>query len=573
MDRAIPGLDERDLRGHMMWLRRLAARLVGPASADDAVQETLLAAVEHPPSLDRDLRPWLARVLANFAHDARRSDVRRRGREADAIQNGVDAPPIADELVERHEAAQVVAGLVSRLREPHRTLVLLRFAEGVAPVDIARRRGLPEGTVRRQLKEAVDQLRAGVAAHYRDDRRDWRLALAPLADVSPDGGVSVWKGVLWMTPKTKIGLAAAAALLLVLLFVVARRTSSDTLGAAPTAVLAAGEQDAGDHARTTSTGRPVIAAAPPPPPQFAAPVAVADPPDCEKQLAGLRAVASARADVSPAVFEAAKPSLATERAAAPIVDRVLESVPGNRPAYHLECRVSICRVGVVTDGEAINAPPAWLRALERNPAFGRVRGENRGARLLSTQTRDALTGRPVVQHWLYFTMPVVAGEEHPLETRAEAERCGERLAALQRALEDERTVETRRRDEESARRRRFATTPTNVELTRRVTDALAPLLAANGDGGGTWDCRGSEDCLWKGPARLVRGIGPRQMGQALAARGGSGEKVIVLIEQDTDDPAAEIEMRVRLLPARGAGPGADVQREHLEDGPPRSPQP
>src|SRR3990170_692077 len=106
MDTASTGLGERDLRAHMMWLRRLAARLVSPTSADDAVQETLLAAVEHPPSLDRDVRPWLARVLANFAHDARRSDVRRRGREAAAIQIGVDGAPTADELLERHEAAQ-----------------------------------------------------------------------------------------------------------------------------------------------------------------------------------------------------------------------------------------------------------------------------------------------------------------------------------------------------------------------------------------------------------------------------------------------------------------------------------
>ena len=214
MHTAITGLGERDLRAHMTWLRRLAARLVSPSSADDAVQATLLAAVEHTPSLDRDLRPWLARVLANFAHDARRSEGRRQTREAAAIQNDVGAAPAADQLLERHEAARVVAGLVSRLREPHRTLVLLRFAEGVAPVDIARRRGLAEGTVRRQLKEAVDQLRAGVTAHYGDGRRDWRMALAPLAGMSPGRVVRPWEEVLWMTAKTKIGLAVAAVLLL-----------------------------------------------------------------------------------------------------------------------------------------------------------------------------------------------------------------------------------------------------------------------------------------------------------------------------------------------------------------------
>ncbi|HEY0712828.1 MAG TPA: sigma-70 family RNA polymerase sigma factor, partial [Polyangia bacterium] len=469
MDR-VTSLGDDELRAHMMWLRRLAARLVSPAGADDAVQATLLAAVEHPPSLDRDLRPWLARVLANFAHDARRSETRRRVREAAVMELGAADAATADQLLERHESAQVIARLVSRLREPHRTLVLLRYAEGIAPVDIARSRGLPEGTVRRQLTEAVDQLRAGVAEHYGADRRDWRRALVPLVGVGPLGTGKPWKGALWMTVKTKTGLAAAAVVVLVLLASWTRGRATDEPAAAANGPVANDRRAAADNAaRDTraqgmpaSTGLPSAGA---PPPQFAA-VAVTDPPDCEKKLGSLRTVASARGDVSPETFAIAKPSPATDQMARPLIDGILASVP-EKPAFQLECRVSVCRVAAVIDGESVDVPPAWLRAIEQSPAFGRVRGENRGARVMSTRTRDALTGNAVVQHLVYFTMPVVAGEEHPLETRADAATCGERLIALERALDDERARLSRIQAEDSARRRRFETTPTNVELTRR----------------------------------------------------------------------------------------------------------
>jgi DNA-directed RNA polymerase specialized sigma24 family protein len=57
-------------------------RLVrGEAHAEDAAQDTLVAALEHPPALDRDVRPWLGRVLTNFTRAWRRSEGRRRLRD------------------------------------------------------------------------------------------------------------------------------------------------------------------------------------------------------------------------------------------------------------------------------------------------------------------------------------------------------------------------------------------------------------------------------------------------------------------------------------------------------------
>ncbi len=54
-----------ELSAKSTWLRRLARSLVGSDAADDAVQETMVAALRNPPSLDRPVRPWLATVLQN----------------------------------------------------------------------------------------------------------------------------------------------------------------------------------------------------------------------------------------------------------------------------------------------------------------------------------------------------------------------------------------------------------------------------------------------------------------------------------------------------------------------------
>src|SRR5262245_34481767 len=72
-----------ELLGQSLWLRRLAASLVaGEAAAEDLTQEIWVAALRHPPAPDRPLRPWLTRVARNLASRFRRSEARRRMREA-----------------------------------------------------------------------------------------------------------------------------------------------------------------------------------------------------------------------------------------------------------------------------------------------------------------------------------------------------------------------------------------------------------------------------------------------------------------------------------------------------------
>jgi len=166
---------------HASWLRRLAASLVGDRSvADDLVQDTWAAALRSPPPADRPLRPWLARVVRNAARFRWRSEANRAAREA-ATATADAAAPSSDELLARLELQQLVARLVGELDEPFRTTILLRYAEGLEPTQNARKLGVPPGTVRWRVKEALERLRRGLDDEHGGDRKRWLLALAPIA--------------------------------------------------------------------------------------------------------------------------------------------------------------------------------------------------------------------------------------------------------------------------------------------------------------------------------------------------------------------------------------------------------
>ena len=161
-----------------------------------------MAVLRHPPDPARPARPWLATVLR---HLLRRQDRERRRREArerevTALTPTAVAPP--SEGLERLELQHLLAGLVLELEEPFRSTVVQRYLEGQTGAQIAREAGVPEGTVRWRLNEALKRLRRGMDQRT---RASWpSIVLA--------GG----KGIT-MKVTTKSGLAAAIALLLVLL--------------------------------------------------------------------------------------------------------------------------------------------------------------------------------------------------------------------------------------------------------------------------------------------------------------------------------------------------------------------
>src|SRR6185503_575510 len=66
------------LLSESQWLNALARRLCADADgADDLVQDTWVAALEHPPEGGRPLRGWLATVLRSKLGNRARSESRR----------------------------------------------------------------------------------------------------------------------------------------------------------------------------------------------------------------------------------------------------------------------------------------------------------------------------------------------------------------------------------------------------------------------------------------------------------------------------------------------------------------
>lgn len=184
-------VDPSELLAHAAWLGQLARTLVRD-DADDLVQETWVAALRRPPDTDAgSVRPWLRTVLTNVARLRWRSNAHRSAREQVAVTLGDEEMPSTQQLLERHELQQLLARMVGELDEPFRSTILLRFAEGLTPTQIARRLAIPAGTVRWRLKEALARLRAQLDALHRGDRRVWLAAFAPLAAPRPSAASPV----------------------------------------------------------------------------------------------------------------------------------------------------------------------------------------------------------------------------------------------------------------------------------------------------------------------------------------------------------------------------------------------
>ncbi|MEO8844823.1 MAG: sigma-70 family RNA polymerase sigma factor [Kofleriaceae bacterium] len=193
------------LLAHAEWLRTLARALVGPAAADDAVQDTYVAALRSPPDPALPARPWLARVLRNATRMAHRASTRRAHRE-DAFAT-LGASIGADDVVARAETFRTLVELVLGLGEPYRTVLVRHYFDGDPLAAIARRDGVPEATVRGRHKHALEQLRTQLDARARGDRGAWFAAFAPLA-APPAHTTSI--GVLVMN-KILIGSVVAIA--------------------------------------------------------------------------------------------------------------------------------------------------------------------------------------------------------------------------------------------------------------------------------------------------------------------------------------------------------------------------
>lgn len=185
------------------WMRALARQLVADAHlADDLAQETLTIALQRPPKDASTLRAWLGRVMRNLNREGFRASKSREARESGAARK--EQLPATDELLEKVQLQGRMADLLTRLEEPYRTTVLLRFYEGLPPRRIAERQGIPVATVKSRLNRGLAKLRVNLDSDFGDRREAWVLALTPwtqdFQSLSTLGGLAL---------NTKLWIAAA----------------------------------------------------------------------------------------------------------------------------------------------------------------------------------------------------------------------------------------------------------------------------------------------------------------------------------------------------------------------------
>jgi RNA polymerase sigma factor (sigma-70 family) len=196
-----------DLLAHRRWLRRLAHHLVaGAGDAEDAVQETWLAALRAPPRGRQRARAWLGQVLRNALRHGARRDRRRRGREqaAAALLPAAGAP--AAGALERLETQRRLIALVAALDEPFRTAVVMRYFEERTAADVARALGVPDATVRWRVREALARLRRALEREFPGAHGAWAVALLPLARAAVPTAAAPGSPLPWLAA----GLLASA---------------------------------------------------------------------------------------------------------------------------------------------------------------------------------------------------------------------------------------------------------------------------------------------------------------------------------------------------------------------------
>jgi RNA polymerase sigma-70 factor (ECF subfamily) len=134
--------------------------------AQDMAQEVFLRCWRAQHSLPeiRDLRAWIFRVGLNAAKDLQRSAWRRRvkpllGEDIMQLADG-NAPP---QVVEEQESLARIRQALLKLRPDEKEVFLLRQNGDLTYEQIAQMRNCPIGTVKTQMRTALEKLRRVLA--------------------------------------------------------------------------------------------------------------------------------------------------------------------------------------------------------------------------------------------------------------------------------------------------------------------------------------------------------------------------------------------------------------------------
>lgn len=147
--------------------------------SEDIAQETWMVVLRKRYEPDRLMGPWISGVIRNLGRMLYRNEQQRKRREQ--MVAVPDKTPPTMEIVERQEIRQRVVEAVFDLNESYRSVILLRFYDGLSHKNIAERLNIPLETMRTRLKRGIQELRKRLDDNYNGDRKKWCLALAPFA--------------------------------------------------------------------------------------------------------------------------------------------------------------------------------------------------------------------------------------------------------------------------------------------------------------------------------------------------------------------------------------------------------
>lgn len=169
-------------------IHRLCVRMTGDEHrAEDLAQEafTRLYARRKEWQPTARISTWLWRVAINLCHD----ELRRRHRrpetsldehapgESPAVLAITDGTP--HEWLADTDRAEIVRQALVRLPETHRAVVVLKHYEGLKFREIAEVLGIPEGTAKSRMFEALTMLNRRLAPKFKEEYRGAQDALNP----------------------------------------------------------------------------------------------------------------------------------------------------------------------------------------------------------------------------------------------------------------------------------------------------------------------------------------------------------------------------------------------------------
>lgn len=155
---------------HVVVLQRVAAALVGPADAEDAVQEAMIRAWQAAPSLRgiAAVWPWLVRITINVCRDWQRGRFGTRRRLTESLPESASGELFAvitdDPGTSDHTGALDLRQALNTLDRDLRLVVALRYYAGLDATEIGAALNTPPATVRTRLRRALELLRERLRA-------------------------------------------------------------------------------------------------------------------------------------------------------------------------------------------------------------------------------------------------------------------------------------------------------------------------------------------------------------------------------------------------------------------------